>query len=260
MPQTMHSTNFYSLVHDDVQKIRRQTVAIIGGGGKSSLLKRLARELLEEHLRVIVTSTTKFQAFPKMRLVLQKNNPAYLKEVEARLDEAQIALVASDYHKAKSRLLGVDTATISQLKKHADIVLIEADGSRQRGLKTHRDYEPVIPKYTKTVIIICSADIVGESLGDDKVHRAELFARKWKLSLGAILTPEIIARELLSPHGYMRNVPIKAKVIIFINKSDRNSVGGKLLAERLVNGTDFPVFLGSLKRGRLERVTLNSTI
>ncbi|MFQ5648690.1 MAG: selenium cofactor biosynthesis protein YqeC [bacterium] len=235
-----------------------QVVAIIGGGGKSTLMDKLSRELIERNLRVVLTSTTKFQVSSRIATVLQTESRDYLSEVESWLQTSKLAAVAKDSYQEKNRLLGVSQQTVSELRTKSDIVLVEADGARQRPLKTHKEYEPVIPGDCTSVIIICGAEAVGQPLSDKWVHRAELFARKWDLKMGTTLTPEIIARELISPYSYLKNIPIHAHIAIFINKSDKNAIGGRLLAENLRRKCEYPVFLGSLKKNQLQSITLNS--
>lgn len=246
---------FYQIIHDDLSELRGQVVSIIGGGGKSSLLLRIGEELVKENLKVILTSTTKLQAFPEMGLVLTGENQNFVSQLKLMLDKIKIALVAQEYYKAET-LKGLHKLAVQQLTKYADIVLVEADGCRQRPLKTHRDYEPPIPPTTNTVIIISGANAVGERLTEKTVHRTELFAQKWNLPDGTLLTPEIISQELLSPHSYLRNIPIQARVRFLINKSDTNSIGGKLLAEHLMRKCSYPVFLGSVTNHELKRISI----
>ncbi|HEX9654493.1 MAG TPA: selenium cofactor biosynthesis protein YqeC [bacterium] len=248
---------FYQLIHDDLSKIKGQIVSFIGGGGKSSLLQTIGKELALQNLRVVLTSTTKFQPFPQIGLVLVKDGRSYLSELKTLLDEIKVVQVAGDYHK-KDRFLGVSVVTVQELSRLADVVLIEADGCRQRSLKTHRENEPVIPSFSTTIVIICGCDVVGEPLNAETVHRAQLFSEKWHLPLNEILTPEIISKELLSPKSYLRNVPIRAAIRLFISKADSNPIGGKLLSEHLLRKTEYPIFLGSIQRNQLQRVVIEN--
>jgi probable selenium-dependent hydroxylase accessory protein YqeC len=104
------------------------------------------------------------------------------------------------------------------------------------------------------VIIICGANVVGAPLNTETVHRAELFSQKWNLPFGTVITPEIIANELLSPHSYLRNIPLRAEVRILINQCDKNPIGGRLLAEHLMRKCQYPVYLGSIQQTKLERI------
>ncbi len=244
---------FYQIIHEDVNKLRGHIVSIIGGGGKSSLLLKMGKELAEQSLQVILTSTTKTQPLPNIGLVLSADNPNFLSEVQVLLEELRIALVAKTYYK-KDSLIGVNIPTIFDLTSVGDILLIEADGSRKRSLKTHKESEPVISPNSTAVIILCGANVVGELLNEETVHRAELFSQKWRLPFGTVLTPEIIANELLSPHSYLRNIPLRAEVRILINQCDKNPIGGRLLAEHLTKKCHYPVYLGSIQQTKLERI------
>ncbi|MFQ5822156.1 MAG: selenium cofactor biosynthesis protein YqeC [bacterium] len=245
--------HFYNLINLDLNKLKGQVVSVIGGGGKSTLIERIGKEVMDQGLKVILTSTTKFQAMPDIELVLQSQNKDYLSNLTNILENKKIVLLAKDFYKGE-RLLGIETGDFSELRKIADTILIEADGCRQRSLKTHKEYEPVIPEISTTVIIICGANIVRETLNAETVHRAELFSQKWNLPLGTLLTAEIVARELLSRDSYLRYIPKNAAVSIFINKADLNPQGGKLLAHELSQRCDFRIYLGSVTENYLSSV------
>lgn len=245
--------SFYRLINEDPGKIKGQIVSVIGGGGKSSLLQKLGRELVNQNLRVILTSTTKFQPFPQTGFVLVKDGRDFSTELKNLLGELKVAQVAKDFYE-KDRFLGVSIPVVQELSRFADVIIVEADGCRQRSLKTHKESEPVIPPFSTTVVIICGSDVVGQPLNEKTVHRAEMFSGKWDLPFGVTLTPEIICKELLSPLSYFRNVPIRSAVRLFINKVDTNPIGGKLLAEHLMRKCEHPVFLGSLREDALTLV------
>ncbi len=251
----MKTSTLIQLICSDLTELDKYVVSIIGGGGKSTLMEHLSRKLSRRNMKVIITSTTKFQAPPGVALVFQNGNSNYLRESETLLRELNTIAIASDHYTDKSRLLGVNRQAIPDIRRLAELTLIEADGSRQRGLKTHKEHEPVIPTCTQRTIVVVSAETVGQPLDDTHVHRAELFSEKWGLPLGTTLTPEIMARELLSPYGYLKNVPIHSEITFYVNKADRNAIGGKLLAEKLAKGSEHDVFLGSLKNRRLKRIS-----
>ncbi len=254
----MNKTSLTQLICPGIVGSEKRIVSIIGGGGKSTLMEKLSKELVQKGLKVVVTSTTKFQIPQGTALVLQDENSDYIQEAKTLLRELNVVAIAKAHYKDKSRLIGVKRADITGIRQLADVVLIEADGSRQRGLKTHKEYEPVIPSSTQTTIIVVSAETVGQPLDARNVHRAELFSSKWDLPLGSKLTPQIIARELLSPYSYLRNIPLNSTVSFFINKSDINTIGGKMLAEKLAHSCDHNIYLGSLKKNQLKRISLKS--
>ncbi|MFQ6115174.1 MAG: selenium cofactor biosynthesis protein YqeC [bacterium] len=244
---------FYQIINSDLNGLKGQVVSVIGGGGKSTLIETIGKELLDKHLKVILTSTTKFQPMPAIESVLKTQNKDYLNNLRKILQEKKIALLARDYYKGE-RLLGVEKEEIAEILNLADTVLIEADGCRQRSLKTHKEYEPVIPEISTTVIIICGADVVGKPLNEETVHRADLFSQKWNLPFGTLLTPEVVANELLSQDSYFRHIPKKVAVSIFINKVDTNPEGGRLLAEEIRRRSHYAIYLGSITEKQLAEI------
>jgi len=148
------------------------------------------------------------------------------------LDEFKIVMVAKDRYK-KDKLVGVDAEIVGKFKKYANIVLVEADGARQRPFKTHMPHEPVIPAATDKVIMVIGSEIVHQPLNDETVHRAELFAKKWNMALGAKLTRKIIAKELLSTAGYTRKIPLTSNVAIFLNKFPHRPISRNPLSSGL---------------------------
>ena len=131
--------NFFNLIDPDVSKIKGQVVSIIGGGGKTSLMQKIAEELLNENLDVILTTTTRIEPLESAGLVLQKDNPNVIAEIKALLREMSIALVASDYYREGERVIGVDKIFVHKLKDLADVVLVEADGSRRKAIALRAD-------------------------------------------------------------------------------------------------------------------------
>ncbi|NIR49338.1 putative selenium-dependent hydroxylase accessory protein YqeC [candidate division KSB1 bacterium] len=247
---------FYEIIHRDLKKIKGQVISIIGGGGKTSLLYKIGKELAKRNFKVILTTTTKLPPQLGTGLALTGNGN-FDSELSVLLNENNIVLVAEEYYK-KDALKGLSRSAVSRLGHYADIVLVEADGCRRRSLKTHKEYEPPIPAATNTVIIICGANVVGQPLNEDTVHRWELFSQKWNLPCGTVLTPEVISNELLSPYSYFRNIPLKAEIRLFVNKTDANSIGGKLLADHLITRCSYPVFSGSITENTLHRVSRES--
>jgi len=250
---------FYSLLDPPINSFKGQIISVIGGGGKSSLLKKIGQELVKLNLKVILTTTTKIEPFPNTAVVLlQGRGEDIREELTYMLDELKIIMVAKKrYH--GNKLVGVNPEVVQKFKKYANIVLVEADGARQRPFKTHMPHEPVIPAATDKVIIVIGSEIVHKPLNDETVHRADLFAKKWNMELEAKLTRKIIAKELLSTAGYIRKIPLTSNVAIFINKTDLNLDRAKSLAEYLMKKCDYPIFLGSIKNNSIVQVNPHQT-
>jgi probable selenium-dependent hydroxylase accessory protein YqeC len=99
-------------------------------------------------------------------------------------------------------------------------LLNEADGSRMRPFKAPAGHEPVIPPETTLVVPVVGADVFGQTLDDDHVHRPELIGALTGAPPGSVITPEIVARVLAHPAGGCKSVPAHARVVVMINKVD----------------------------------------
>jgi probable selenium-dependent hydroxylase accessory protein YqeC len=62
------------------------------------------------------------------------------------------------------------------------------------------------------------ADVFGQTLDDDHVHRPELISALSGAPIGTPITPEIVARVLAHPDGGRKGVPAGARVVVMINK------------------------------------------
>ena len=201
---------------------RPEIVAVVGGGGKTSLLFALAAALPG---RTIVTTTTRIFA------AQMRHAPAVLyAEDLTRLDEILAihgrCLVVG--HVSGDKALGVDPDLPARLLAHANHVLVEADGSRMRPIKAPADHEPVIPNGTTLLIPVAGIDALAGPL-DAVAHRPEKIREITNYASGisneeiAItgnghLTPLGIARVLTHPQGGLKGAPDGARVIPFINK------------------------------------------
>ena len=107
---------FYSLLDSPINSFKGQIISVIGGGGKSSLLKKIGQELVKLNLKVILTTTTKIEPFPNTGLVLLKGRGQDIREeLTYMLDEFKIVMVAKDRYK-KDKLVGVDAEIVGKFK------------------------------------------------------------------------------------------------------------------------------------------------
>lgn len=200
-----------------------EIVALVGGGGKTSAMFRLAREIVERGGRVITTTTTRIFA-AQIGLA-----PVHVAAADATKDRVAEALTAhrhvvvigpSDPKTGKAD--GVSLELFRRLRTwFPDVgILNEADGSRMRPFKAPAGHEPVIPPATTLVVPLVGADVFGTTLDDDHVHRPELVSALSGAPPGAPITPEIVARVLVHPAGGLKAVPPGARVIAMINKVD----------------------------------------
>jgi probable selenium-dependent hydroxylase accessory protein YqeC len=97
-------------------------------------------------------------------------------------------------------------------------IVNEADGSRMRPFKAPAAHEPVIPAETTLLVMVVGADVFGQPLDEEHVHRAELVGALSGTSPGAPVTPDTVARVLVHPDGGRKGAPAGARVVALINK------------------------------------------
>jgi len=185
--------------------VPRGITAFVGGGGKTTAIRRLAMELSERG-RVLVSTTTRI--YPPEFPTLIDPAPAALREAFE-----QRAIVAAG--SAQGEKLG-PPENLAELCALADYALIEADGARRLPLKAPAAHEPVIPEGARLVVAVAGIDGAGRPIS--LVHRPELYARLVGKAEDMPVTPEDIARVLCHPEGQKKGVRCLWRALI--NKAD----------------------------------------
>lgn len=187
-------------------KIEPGITAIIGSGGKSTLLRALGLELMRAGGRVLLCTTThmfpvagvpwdgssrRLDAAPWKPGVL--HTPGCTCEVCAGL--ARGSICQAGVLDPETSKLSAPAESLDQLAQRFDYVLAEADGSKRLPLKAHATWEPVIPAGTANVIWIVGASGFGRPI-NEAVHRPELFCERCGCKPADIATPERVAQAL----------------------------------------------------------------
>jgi probable selenium-dependent hydroxylase accessory protein YqeC len=198
---------------------KREIVSFIGGGGKTTLMFRLAEEI-PYSCKVIITTTTKiFMPPEKYPLIMLEGREPAETELERYLETGLRPVVVSgksDNNKVK----GITSGQVRMLHNYASFILVEADGSKRLPLKGHLEYEPVIPGQTTVLVVVIGADIIGKTLDDKNVHRPGVVSARTGREMGSVIDVEMIAGLINHPQGLLRKIPLGARVIAFINKVD----------------------------------------
>ena len=195
-----------------------ELVAIVGGGGKSSLMFALARELPG---RVVVTTTTRIFA-AQMSLAAEVCSLTD-ENWQERLDAFDSSLLVVGGTEGE-RATGVPPELPAEMLARAgvDWVVVEADGSRMLPVKAPAEHEPVIPDETSLLVPVVGIDALSEPIGT-VAHRPERVSAITGLAQDETLTPEALATLLTSSRGGLKNVPRAARVAVLINKVESPS-------------------------------------
>jgi probable selenium-dependent hydroxylase accessory protein YqeC len=222
-----------------LQMTSDEVVALVGGGGKTTAMFRLARELVDNGGSAITTTTTRI--FGAQIALAPAHVPATdltRERVSAALAVHRHVLVIGETDAGSGKAEGVSLDLFRRLRAWFPGVCLlnEADGSRMRPFKAPADYEPVIPADTTLVVPVVGADVFGKSLDADHVHRPELVCALSGAPPGTPITPAIVARVLAHPQGGRKGVPAGARVVVLINKVDSlpDRAPARETAERLL--------------------------
>lgn len=193
-------------------------VAIVGGGGKTSLMFALANQLTGG---VVLTTTTRIFA-AQMKLaeaVLTAQDAQSEDNLANKLQQFGQCLVIGEVEGEKAK--GVAPELPGQLLTRPDVayVVVEADGSRMRPIKAPAAHEPMIPPETTLVVPVVGIDALNGRF-PDIAHRPELVAALLGKPYQSInqLSAEEVAQILCHPNGGLKGVPPEARVIPLLNK------------------------------------------
>lgn len=199
-----------------------RVIALVGAGGKTSLMYALAREILARNETVISTTSAKIApptSNQSPRLLLLEDDPD-LRELPEQLARFKHVTVGRAIVAPHGKLDGIPELTIGRCLDLADRVIVEADGAAGRPIKAPEDWEPVIPIFANLVIPVVGLDCVGKPASEDWVFRIERFLALTGLRKGEIIKPDSIAKLLSSDCGALKGVGADATVTPFLNKLD----------------------------------------
>jgi molybdenum cofactor cytidylyltransferase len=214
-------------------------VAFVGGGGKTTAMFQLARELAAGQ-RVLTTTTTRIFAAQIQRspahVTFESGHQSIddiLPVLNAAIDRHGQVLLIGHADPVSGKAFGIEPEIIDQLAETGqfDAVLIEADGSRMRPFKAPAGHEPVIPVSTSVVVPVIGLDILDQPLTDDTVHRAQRVSELSGTPLDAPVTVETLIAVLCHPQGGLKNVPPDARILPLLNKAETEAL--RNVAERI---------------------------
>ena len=194
----------------DEMRVPRGVICAVGGGGKTSLLNRLAEELSARG-RVLRLTTTHIVA-PSTGLVLLSPTPEALSKA---FEQSPLVTVGEDNGDGRLR---VPACPLEPLEALADYVLIEADGSRQLPVKAAAGHEPALPGNEALVIAVAGMSALGRPIAQ-AAHRPERYAALVGKPQSALITPGDMARVLTHAEGGQRK-GVKGRFAVVLNQCD----------------------------------------
>lgn len=200
--------------------------AFVGAGGKTGLLKEMAAQFRREGKTVFVTTTTRM----------------FIEEDTLLTDDASViidALRETGYAFAGipegAKIKALPDEVYAQICGFADVVLVEADGSKHFPLKYPNATEPVIPANADEIIVVCGLHGLDKE-AKDVCHRLELVTKQLDISEDTVITPTHVYRLVME--GYVKPLREKypEKKITVVPRHDgslyQRAIAAMLAAER----------------------------
>lgn len=156
--------------------VTRGLTAVIGSGGKTSLLYELAEEL-RSCGTVLLATTTHIMKPPQYPFA------ETAEQLSAALAAEGVACAGSFTPEGK-----LTAPDFDGWQQAADFVLVEADGSKRLPAKAHAAWEPVLPPERNRTVCVFGASALGQPI-QDAAHRPELYASLAEVSPEAVHHP-----------------------------------------------------------------------
>lgn len=189
-------------------------VAIVGGGGKTTLMHALGDQL---DGRIVLTCTTKMghDQHRGRELLLSPSDH----EIAVATEAGDPVMVWKRVDGAKA--VGVEPSDCDRWFGLVDHVIIEADGSRRRPFKAPAPYEPVVPASATTLVSVIGADALGRVIAD-QCHRPLRVAALAECTPYERLAPAHAAMVLLHERGARKELR-GGRLAVVVTKVDEAS-------------------------------------
>lgn len=242
----------------------REHIALVGGGGKTTLMSALTDELRRNGKRVFASTTTKVwhrEALEYEKVLLLEDDADWKNKKAEGWSIGRSVFVGKRILDT-GKVEGI-SATLADEIFHdstVDYLVLEADGSAGRPLKAPAEHEPVIPRSVTMVVAMMGLEAAYARLDEETAFRVERVRTITGLHPGDLLTPSALAKVFLHPAGLFKGTPEGSRKVVFLNKGDLIKEEAKVadLADILLADSMKKidrVIVGSLKKGVYQVLT-----
>ncbi len=189
---------------------KRYIISFVGGGGKTTTMYTLARELKALGKRVLVTTTTAIFYPTKNQydhICVTKSLDELLKE--STICEGGTITIMGQYKMDGGKMKGIESEWVDSIEESGfyDVMLVEADGARCKPIKAPSIYEPVIPSKSQMVIGCIGLDSYKRTITEDKVHRPYMMAEVVKQDIDSEITYKTYGKLIKASKGLFKGCP-----------------------------------------------------
>ncbi|MDO4616170.1 MAG: selenium cofactor biosynthesis protein YqeC [Lachnospiraceae bacterium] len=129
--------------------------AVVGAGGKTTLIHQLAKHYRKQGKKVFVTTSTH---------MLIEEDTLLTDDPEKIIRELEVKAYCMAGRQEGKKIRSLSAETYEAVCPHADVVLVEADGSGCLPVKFPNETEPVIDANIDEILIVCAVHAIGKPL------------------------------------------------------------------------------------------------
>ncbi|KMT22080.1 selenium cofactor biosynthesis protein YqeC [Clostridium cylindrosporum] len=233
-------------------------ISFVGGGGKTSHMFTLAKEL-KNFGRVLVTTTTKIflpskDEYDNLIVLDNESNEIFNESIDG------ITLLAKEIN-SENKVVGVDKTILDDIyiKGLYKFILVEADGAKCKPLKAPKEGEPIIPSKTNINIGIIGFDALDKKV-EDVCFRDDIFTSITGKSGKELVDDDSILSLINNKFGLFKNTPNKCKRFFIVSKCDTNLSENRaiVLLKKVMKTEDVDrVFISSIFEGKFKRICID---
>lgn len=172
-------------------------IAVVGAGGKTTHIHRLASEYRKAGKRVLVTTTTHMLQEEDTIFTEQGQDSRCGEQIKEMLFQTGYCMAGSRAEQGK--IGSLPKCVFQEVCEAAQVVLIEADGARHKMIKYPAAGEPVIPEGVNEIHVVMGMAAIGKKCRDVS-HREELVEECLGIGPDTPITAEHI--RTLAKQGY----------------------------------------------------------
>ena len=206
--------------------MKNKIIAVIGAGGKTTLIHRLAEEYRRKGASVLVSTTTHMLVEPDTDLSCDSF------AVMEKIKKTGYCMAGAVCPENSAKMQSLPEQMLHDLMKQVDYALIEADGAKHYPFKVPAEHEPVIYQITTHILIVESMQAFNHPLSEVcfRLEKAQEILNQADCR-EKLLTPEIVAK--LLEKGYLEKLTgslsnSKRKIGVIFNQQDSQTFEEKL--------------------------------
>ena len=207
----------------------RAVIAVIGCGGKTTLIASLADEYSGK--KVLITPTTKILPMTSEGIVLCTTQQKCLSHVPVKGIQCLGVL-----NQKTGKLEALRQDLLEEIIPYYELVLLEADGSCGLPCKGWLTNEPVIPPFCTHTLGVVTLNAVGKAANSDTVLRLPEFLMLTGLRPGETIDMQALSDMVCAENGMFRTG--LGRQSLLVNVADSSAVVNLSAAEELLRGIE----------------------